>query len=287
MSWGEVKKDDKPIQSKEERIKELQERLKAKRQVGANKLTTGIFGIEGVGKSGLAIAYAAKKIKDVENGYAKIIDLDSGCAELLQFYPEEIKKKIFISNPLIFIENTELNTYEIDNIATFNNVKRDIYSIKELMDLGDTDCKLIIIDGLSQLLKLAENQMRMDKNINPDGGVNMIYWKNRNKIFEEILEFSKALPIDVIFIGHSDFLRTEEGKELASIKQKVLAMCHQIIEPIKLKEDKTDKVTFIAKINKSKYNILEENKKYVFAEKEGEKYWFDVKDMFEKLKYKK
>ncbi len=286
MAWGEpTKKTETPIISKEDRMKEIKNKLMNKNKVLTNKLTCGIFSTEGTGKSGLVLNYIIKFLKDNPTAFAKVIDVDNGFAELLNFYDSEITKRIFVSNPVTFkeTESEGKKNYEIDNIETLNNIKEDIYGIKELINNGDNSFQILVLDGLSFLLKNCENQLRIEKHINIDGGINLSYWKRRNELFLQIIEFIKALPINTFFIGHEDFLRNQTG-ELSSVKQQLLATLHQIIETSKDIDEKNKIVVFKATIKKSKYNILEEENVYVFAEKTESQYWFDEKGIFSKLK---
>jgi hypothetical protein len=57
-------------------------------------------------------------------------------------------------------------------------------AIKSLIDDG-FKIKGVIVDGVSFLLEYAEAKMRLERNIAPDGGVNMLVWKVRNQFFRE------------------------------------------------------------------------------------------------------
>jgi len=280
MAWGEpIKKTETPIISKEDRMKELINKLtNADKMIVPNRVVALVAGEEGTMKSGLVLQHIKNQLKNTDNKFI-YIDLDGG-ADVLLFHHPEIKNNGKIINPLVFAKDEEGNTV-IDYIKTFNIIKEYISEIKEAYDLGYDKIKFLVIDGLSTILKYAERKMRIDKNIASDGGIQTRYWLERNKHFEELLEFSKSIPINVIFISHEDFLRNEEGKELASIKQKTLALVHQIIEMTK--EVKDDEVTFNAKVKKSKYNILTENKSFIISQVKDNKYFIKTNDLFENL----
>lgn len=283
MGWGETKvKEEKPKISKEDNLKLIKSRLMKSIYNVPNRLVALFAGQEGTMKSGITLEYINNKLKGTSK-FCRYIDLDGGADVLLHHYPD-IKDQCKIVNPLK-VEKDDDGEWRINYIETFNAIKSDISAIKELYDSGDKDFQILVIDGLSTLLKHAERQMRIEKNISSDGGVQTRYWLERNKHFEEILEFSKSIPIDVIFIAHEDFLRSDEGKDLASIKQKTLALVHQVIEM--KKEVEGEHVEFKAKIHKSKYNILAEGKTYVVCTKDEDKFEIDSNKLFSEISMQK
>jgi len=283
MAWGEPTKKTESIEkiviSKEERIKQILEKLTAPNKVIIpNRIVALVAGDEGSMKSGIVLNHIKNQLKDTNDKFV-YIDLDGGADVLLHHHPE-IQNKGKIINPIIFTKNEDGITV-IDYIKTFNVIKETISEIKELYNLGNTNIKFLVIDGLSTILKYAERKMRLDKNIAADGGIQTRFWLERNKHFEEILEFSKSIPINSIFVAHDDFNRKADGKDFASIKQKTLALVHQIIET--KKETTDDVVTFTATITKSKYNILTENKTFIVSEVKDGKYFIKTNELFNSL----
>lgn len=283
MTWGVSKVvEEVKVMSKEERIELIQKRLRTGKNFVPDRLVALISGREGTMKSGSVLNYINDKIGNSENKVCRYIDLDGGSDVLLHHHPK-LKDKCFITNPLTF--KLENNSYTIDYEATFNNIKEDISNIKELYDYGDNSFGILVIDGLSSLLGYAEKKMRYDKNLTADAGIHLRFWLERNKHFEEILEFCKSISCDIIFISHEDFIRNDDGKDLANVKKKTLALVHQIIEMCKI--DKGDDITFTAKIHKSKYNIMTEGKTFIISEKKKDKYYIKTDELFKSLKPQK
>ena len=136
-----------------------------------------------------------------------------------------------------------------------------------------------MFDGLSTALTYAENQMRIEKNITPDGGVNLAFWKLRNKLFIETLEQIKSIPIARFFIAHEDFIQSKDN-ELSSVKAKTNQMMFQKIRCIR--ESLPNEVVYKAVIDKSKYNVNVEGLEFEFcnvdkqtgkAEWKGDEIW--------------
>ncbi len=241
------------------------------------RLIAMIYGKDGTGKSGIVLDYIASKIKNTDKK-AIVIDLDSGCQPLMMEYHQDMTNQIFVKNPLT-IEVTDQGV-EIDYKATINKIKATLNYVQK--NWKQDNIEYFVFDGLSTLLKHAERQMRLDRHIAPDGGVQTRYWLVRNKLFEEVLEQVKAIGINAFLIAHEDFI-PKEGDELAAIKQKTNALVHQKIKTIR-EQTKTETV-FKAVIDKSKYNILKEGKEYIFGRvnlNEKKMEW-NVKEIFEGL----
>lgn len=226
-----------------------------------------VIGSDGSGKSGIVLDYC--------NGLTKptlVIDLDGGCLPLVYQYYKGSKK--FLIPPILETMVTP-DGIDIDYIKTMAKIKGLIkYGIEH-----QTEYSAIVLDGLSTLLKFAEYQSRIEKNIAIDGGMQMRYWIVRAKVFTEIVEIMKSAQfVDRFYIAHEDLVAT---KDSAAVKQKLNAMVHQRI--VCRKEDNLGVVKFIAKIDKSKYNLALEGKDFTFATVSGDKTTWDVGKIFEHL----
>jgi len=250
-----------------------------------NKYVCMILGKDGTGKSPLALAYLTDE--DIKTGKrAVIVDLDGGNLPLIYQYHKERCKRLgrkvedvfIVKNPLSeFIEDNEI---KIDYKETFNKIRGIVMVVKNKWK--EHNIKYIVFDGLSTALKHAEQQMRISKNVDESGGVQMRYWLIRNKIFIETLEMIKSLPISSFFVAHDDFI-AKKGEELSSVKIKSQAMMHQKIVCKKLLSK--NEVKFIAEVTKSKYNIKKEGKVIEFGkvDTETEEYTWNPEKVLEGL----
>lgn len=226
-----------------------------------------VIGSDGSGKSGIVLSYCDKLPKPT-----LIIDLDGGCLPLVYQYYKGSKK--FLIPPILETMVTP-DGIDIDYIKTMAKIKGLIkYGIEH-----QTEYSAIVLDGLSTLLKFAEYQSRIEKNIAIDGGMQMRYWIVRAKVFTEIVEIMKSAQfVDRFYIAHEDLVAT---KDSAAVKQKLNAMVHQRI--VCRKEESLGVVDFIAKIDKSKYNLGLEGKDFTFATVNGDKTTWDVDKIFKNL----
>jgi len=240
-------------------------------------LNCAIFGKDGTGKTGICIDYLETLSKK-----SLIVDLDGSARKLVMVYHKESfnSGKIIPLNPIEMTENAETGDVVIDYVKTFHKIKAMIKYVSDNRE----QFSAIVLDGISDLLKYAENQMRLEKNINADGGVNYQYWKNRNQRFAEVLEGMRHISgVDKFYIGHEDFII---GEDSASVRVKTNQMMQQRILCRRKETKKTEGgniVEFVAKIDKSKYNISLEGKEIVFGSiKEGQYTW-DTKEIFKDL----
>lgn len=226
-----------------------------------------VIGSDGSGKSGIVLDYCNKLPKPT-----LVIDLDGGCIPLIYEHYKGSKK--FLVPPILETTITP-DGIDIDYVKTMAKVKGLIkYGVEH-----QNEYSAIVLDGLSTLLKHAEYLSRIDKNIAIDGGMQMRYWILRAKVFTEIVEIMKSAQyLDRFYIAHEDLVAT---KDSAAVKQKLNAMVHQRI--VCRKEDNLGTVKFIAKIDKSKYNLKLEGKDFTFATVSGDKTTWDVSKIFENL----
>jgi len=243
-----------------------------------------LYGFDGTGKSGLTLGYLSDE--DIKNGYKTvIIDLDGGNEPLLHYHKARCEKHgkkvrdVFVIKNPISIEVTDDDDVVINYKETFGYIKGIVNYVKN--NWKEDKIKYLVFDGLSTALKYAEYQMRIEKNIDDDGGVQMRYWLIRNKLFMELLEQIKSIPISKFFIGHENFVLRDD-KENSSVIEKTNAMMHQKIKCVRT--ELPDKVTFNAVIDKSKYNIQKEGSSIEFAQvtKTGEYTW-DTDKVFQNL----
>ncbi len=235
------------------------------------KICAMVYGMDGTMKSGLVLSYV-KLLKSDEK--MVVIDLDGGDLPIIRkYYPDKLKQFLHI-NPIV-LDGNSINYKE-----TYDKIRYVVDWVKK--NYKDQNIKAIVFDGLSTALTYAENQMRIEKHISIEGGVNMAFWKIRNKYFIETLEQIKSIPIARFFIAHEDFI-AEKEEQLSTVKQKTNQMMFQKI--LTYKDDNAEKVVFRGIIHKSKYNIRLESKEYVLAEVDkatnnikfqAEKVWKDI-----------
>lgn len=215
------------------------------------------YGNDGTGKTGLIQSYPLK-----DNEKHIILDLDGGNRPILHTYWPGKLKNIIIENPLV-TKVTEDGLKTIDFHQTMNKIKWVVDYVRR--NHKEDNIKAISIDGLSKLLKYAENQMRIEKHIKIDGGVDYRYWKRRNELFLEILEIMKTLPIDKFFIAHENFILLDEytvDDETPSVVREANRMMYQKVRCKRKKQGANVTYTYI--IDKSKYNVHAEGKEEQF-----------------------
>lgn len=252
-----------------------------------SKLVLMLLGSDGVAKSGIALDYLTDE--DIAAGKrAMIIDLDGGNVPLLIAHHKErveaagrkLSDAYLVKNPLA--EDDEGN---IDYEGTYRNVREAIYLAKHAWH--DLNLKYVVFDGLSTALKHAENQMRVEKNLDADGGVQMRFWLVRNKLFLEMLEQLKGLPISSMFIAHEDFI-LKPLEDNSSVKEKANAMVHQKVLCERVEDKANKQIVFRATVTKSKYRADSEGSRFniCVVDKSGEgesTVTWGTKDLYEAL----
>lgn len=235
-----------------------------------------VLGEDGTGKTGLVLNHIANELSKEENKhkYAVVLDLDNGASNLLKHYDEDVQRRILIKD-ILMVTNTE-EGIDLDYEQTMNWIRSVSNYVSRNYEAKNIHA--FVFDGLSTLLKHAERQMRLDKNIDVDGGVQLKYWLKRNKDFENTLEIIKKIPVDSYFIGHEDFIITQES---ASIKIKTNAMMFQKIHCKRIPQDEGVKHT--ATVMKSKNNPLKENQVYTFMQVKDGNVAFNGEKVFKEL----
>jgi len=275
---SEGKKDSKEedsevIFSDEDIGKLLEQTLKIQQESKSNSFNCLIVGADGSGKSGVVMDYISRLPKKTV-----IIDLDGGNMPLYESYYKGKES----ANKIIIVQPMEIKPTATDIEIDYSRTLAKIKAIVKYVKTNYTEFGAIVLDGLSTLLKNAEYIMRIEKNIAPDGGVQLRYWINRAKTFTEIIEMMKSIPvIDKFYIAHEDFILKEND---SSVKQKMNQTVHQRI--ICKKNINLDKVEFVAIIDKSKYNIKIEGKEYIFAtvNTETKEFTWNAQEIFKGLK---
>jgi hypothetical protein len=224
-----------------------------------------IYGQDGTGKTGLALSILTEE--EVKEGKKiVIIDLDAGNLPIMmEHHRDKITAGAMVyENPMRWGEDSEGKPL-LDYQATFDNINAiALAALEEHKEKGNI--KAIILDGGSKLLKYAEQEMRVVKELDAGAGAEWNFWKIRNKIFLETLELFKSLPFDKYFIFHDDFLPVpkEPGKKVSYVILMTNQMMYQKI--FTERRDLGPKVEYKATIHKSKYDIAQEGRSVVFAE---------------------
>jgi hypothetical protein len=252
----------------------------AKMKTGNNsKICCLIYGADGTGKSGIVFDYLTAD--DIKQGYSMwIIDLEGGCAPLQKTYHEN--KPIVVINPLVTFEDPKSGT-QIDYLKTFSKINAIIRYINT--NYEKLKIKAIVFDGLSTALAFAEAQMRLEKNIDPDGGIQLRYWLARNKLFIECLEQIRAITgVAKFFIAHENFVISDDpNKKTSSVVSKTNSMMIQKLHCQRVAMPNTTE--FYCTFDKNKYSVTSEGVKLKFCEvhKSEKAYKWNTQEIFKLL----
>jgi len=221
-----------------------------------SKVCCMVYGDDGTGKTGVVFDYLTAE--DAKAGFKLVsIDLDGGGMPLKTTYHKDKGANLVVLDPLVTMETDEGT--EIDYKNTFARIRAIVRYIRN--NYAKEKIKAVVFDGLSTALSYAEQQMRLDKHIAVDGGVQTRYWLMRNKLFLETLEQIKSIPIAKFFIAHRNFIMSTDS---SSVVSKTNAM---MIQKIRCeRKDTPTSVVFTATIDKSKYNVNDEGAKFDFCE---------------------
>lgn len=243
-----------------------------------SKFCTLVYGADGAGKTGLVFDLLDYMDPNKE-GKMWVIDLDGGGAPLKNTYHNIKKDRLTVINPLVTTETEEGTT--INYQGTFAKIRAIIRYVKN--NHKKEKIIAIVFDGLSTALQYAEQQMRLDKNIDVDGGVMLKYWLIRNKVFLETLEQCRTIPIAKFFIAHENFMSSDDPKaKVSSIIAKTNAMMIQKIRCQRLSTPVG--VDFVATIDKNKYNVKSEGERTVFCSVNKDKtFRWNTQKIFELL----
>lgn len=230
-----------------------------------------LSGENGLGKTSLALALLTKNLAADEKIVYVGID-NSGSEIINKFFKKELHSgQILPFNP----DTTKINERGAsvkDEERVLEKVTTTSAAIRKAINNG-IKVKGVIVDGISFLLEYAESKMRMEKNLTADQGTQMGAWKIRAKFFREFTSAYMSLDVPVIFISHEDFMpeRTEPGKELSSVKKRLLDECGvRIVLDKKQSPDNNHVEDYIAEIKKNRSDIFTVGKKVVFMSANNE-----------------
>lgn len=254
MAW-EQQTSQQLIAKKEETNKKLLDDIETwilNDKQKSQKIVTLIYGSDGSGKSGITLNFPTKDGEKIV-----ILDLDGGDLPVAETFHKEklLKGEIIIKDPTTI----NMETGDIDYDETFKKIKLVTEWVKK--NYEKQNIKLFVIDGISTLLKYAEFKMRDYFKKTVTDGIETRFWKVRSQTFLEVLTLAKAIPINVIFIAHEDFI-SKDDKELSAVGQRTNQMAFQKIRCIK-KEDK-DHIVYTAIIDKQKYSPITEGQQINF-----------------------
>lgn len=248
--------------------------FQSNKQVETDKIAQKIVlsGENGLGKTSLALALFLQDIKEDEKIIYVGID-NSGSEIISRFYIDEAQSGHILSFNPDATKITETGASVKDEERVLERVTSTAAAIKKAINNG-INVKGVIVDGVSFLLEYAESKMRLEKNIAPDGGTPTHVWKIRAKAFREFSSAYMALDIPVIFISHEDFMpeRVEAGKELSSVKKRLLDECGvRVILSKKANSDNNYVTDYIAEVKKNRSDIFAVGKTVTFMTANNEK----------------
>lgn len=234
-----------------------------------------VLGEDGTGKSGLVMHHIAEQLKKDPTATAVVLDLDQGCGPLMEHY-QDIADRLIVKDPIAYSIEDDGNEVKINWIKLMSVIMKTVDTINKNRE--QLNVKFFVLDGLSKLLEIAENQMRLDTHKTVDQGVQTMYWKKRKEYFFRVLDVMKSLPIDTFYIGHTNFILSDGS---AAVQTQTNAMVWQRI--ICSKEEKEGVTKLVAKITKSKLNPLKENAEVPFMILKDGQVKFNSTKVFEGL----
>lgn len=245
-----------------------------------------IYGQDGTAKTGILMHYlhALKK-------RTLYLDIDGNASALWRKFHKDAPY-IKVKNPLttkVTADKDGMPDVVVDYLTTFKKIKLALKVAADNPDKYDA----IVLDGLSTLLNYAAEQMKIEKNIQADGQVQMKYWMRRNARFLDILEQTRSIDkADKFFIGHDDFInvpgtiKVSMGGEVVTLGKtssviiKTNRMMDQRVFCEQLVDEKKNSITYRATIHKWREGMEQVNKTIDFAEiKDGEANWYPDKVM--------
>lgn len=241
--------------------------FESNKQVENDKIAQKIVlsGENGLGKTSLALALVTEDLQDDEK--IVYIGIDNSGSEIInKFFKKELHAgQILPFNP----DARKLNDRGVsvrDEERVLEKVTTTSSAIKKAIDNG-IKVKAVIVDGISFLLEYAEAKMRMERNLDADSGTQLNLWKIRAKFFREFTSAYMALDVPVIFVSHEDFMpeRTEPGKDLSSVKRRLIDECGvRIILNKKNNPDNNHVEDYMAEIKKNRSDIFTVGKTVIF-----------------------
>lgn len=284
--------DSKLEPQKKSIVEQYEEILFKKPTEAPNGSLCALFcGEDGSGKSGLALSYLTKE--DVDAGdKIVVVDMDSGNLPLISAYhmDDYLKGAIIHYDPLRWTEKDGRRSAP-DYDATIQEVTNVGMTLQKTCKKNQV--KLVILDGLSELLKAAEMKMRDENGLDDikNTSFDFKYYKERRKTFGDTLKLYKALPVDKIFISHSEFILPKNPnpeKPPSAVKVDANAMAFQRVR-FRAEESSRGNEKYYALIDKNKSNMSSVGEEICFAEnmvdKKGNRtYKWNPAPVFEALK---
>ena len=226
----------------------------------------------GFGKTSLALALLIEDLAEDEKIVYVGID-NSGSEIINKFFKKELHaKQILPFNPDSRTKN-EKGVVIRDEEGVLEKVTTTSAVVKKAIDNG-IKVKAVIVDGISFLLEYAEAKMRMERNLDADSGTQLNLWKIRAKFFREFTSAYMALDIPVIFVSHEDFAEeyTEPGKELSSVKKRLIDECGvRILLGKRTNPENAHVEDYYAEVKKNRSDGLIVGKKTIFMSLNHEK----------------
>ena len=261
--------------------------FESNKQVENDKIAQKILlsGENGLGKTSLSLALFTEDMG--ENDVIVYVGIDNSGSEILsRFFSKEAQGGHILPFNPDATKITDSGAAVKAEERVLEKVTSTAAAIKKAMDNG-INVTGVVVDGVSFLLEYAESKMRLEKNIAPDGGTPTHVWKIRAKAFRDFSSAYMSLDIPVIFITHEDFMPegVEAGKELSSVKKRLLDECGVRITLSKKESSDNNHVTdYIAEIKKNRSDIFAVNKAVTFMsanneEKIAETNYKELKDL--------
>ena len=248
--------------------------FESNKQVQNDKVAQKIVlsGQEGLGKTSLALSLLVADLAEDEKIVYVGID-NSGSEIINNFFTKEFHAgQILPFNP----DARKFNDRGVlvrDEERVLEKVTTTSSVIKKAIDNG-INVKGVIVDGISFLLEYAEAKMRMERNLDADSGTQLNLWKIRAKFFREFTSAYMALDIPVFFVSHEDFAEeyTEPGKELSSVKKRLIDECGvRILLGKRTNPENAHVEDYYAEIKKNRSDGLIVGKKTIFMSLNHEK----------------
>ena len=231
-----------------------------------------LSGKNGFGKTSLALALLIEDLAEDEKIVYVGID-NSGSEIINKFFKKELHaRQILPFNPDARTKN-EKGVIIRDEEGVLEKVTTTSAVIKKAIDNG-IKVKAVVVDGISFLLEYAEAKMRMERNLDADSGTQLNLWKIRAKFFREFTSAYMALDIPVFFVSHEDFAEeyTEPGKELSSVKKRLIDECGvRILLGKRTNPENAHVEDYYAEIKKNRSDGLIVGKKTIFMSLNHEK----------------
>lgn len=268
---------------------EVEKMIERGREKESSNICAGIYGEDGVGKTGVAMD--SRTEEEIEEGKTVfVIDMDDSAGS--------IKKKYFDGDENIVVidpvEEAGLDERGDRDAPMIYNAIDDITRYL-LQNQNDLNLHSVILDGVDEFKDVCGDKMQIeDLNKDPNARVkNSWNWQIRNRYYKNVMEKIKKLDCHRFFITHlKDKMEFVDGELVTTGKEinwhhSTPGMLFQKVKMFKEEDEDNNTVTFKAKIEKSKGCLSEEGNIYTVAEvdqEEGTDEWYGLDDFWEKVK---